>query len=179
MNILKKCMLLFTILCTGIATTSCGSDEDEKNEPDITTGKWTEVTFAGTTTTYPVSSPESKFTTEVSTYTYSMTENGTFAIAINKAKFLGNMPELDMQFNDIEVYDNSSNPNNLYFRNEALTPEIGGRPFPTYPISDLTSTMHRALTGNELKATSVELRFICTFRDTPYQVIFNGTPAVK
>ncbi len=144
---------------------SCGDDNEEKPTP-VPTEK---VVYGGTTVTYPVADESQVYESTRGTYEveYSTTDK-TAVLLINNANFLEGMPPLGtMSFPGINWAADNAN-NGFMLQKDALTPEIANRPFPAFPISNLTAF--------EVPGKSLELTFICNYKNTPYQVTFSGTP---
>lgn len=155
------------------ATSSCGSDDNETPEPAPTPNPGgSQLVFKGTTTTYPVDTPENLYTSTKSTYTVTVAKDAQSAVmGILDADFLQGMPPLgEMIFQPIEcIFD--ANVNTLFLNASSITPEIAGRPFPAFPITDYTATI--------VPDKNARISFVCTYRGTPYTVNFSGTSAVK
>ena len=159
--------LLFIIAILPLA--SCGNDDEPEPAPAPNPGG-SEFIFSGTTTTYPVDAPESIYTSTKSTYTVAVAKDVESAVmCIQNADFLQGMPQLgEMLFQPITCsFDETANT--LSLSSSAITPEIAGRPFPAFPITDYTATL--------IPGKSISLTFICTYRGTPYSVNFTGTQA--
>ena len=157
--------LLFIIAILPLA--SCGNDDEPEPAPAPNPGG-SEFIFSGTTTTYPVDAPESIYTSTKSTYTVAVAKDVESAVmCIQNADFLQGMPQLgEMLFQPITCsFDETANT--LSLSSSAITPEIAGRPFPAFPITDYTATL--------IPGKSISLTFICTYRGTPYSVNFTGT----
>lgn len=150
-----------------ISSTSCGNNDDNNvDEPETPTT--TTINYTGDTVTYPIDDATSTYTSSVGIYRVTLdTETSTATLEIENANFLAGMPTLDvMSFNNITYTTNGSE---IQLQSEALTPEIAGRPFPAFPITQLTGTLKPNV--------ALQLSFICTYRSTPYQVTFTGTPS--
>lgn len=159
--------LLFIIAILPLA--SCGNDDEPEPAPAPNPGG-SEFIFSGTTTTYPVDAPESIYTSTKSTYTVAVAKDVESAVmCIQNADFLQGMPQLgEMLFQPITCsFDETANT--LSLSSSAITPEIAGRPFPAFPLTDYTATL--------IPGKSISLTFICTYRGTPYSVNFTGTQA--
>lgn len=163
---------LFLAILTPVLA-SCG--DDEENTPDSPQIQ-KENYFKGTTTTFPVDNPSSVYTSDKSTYLVTLDpESNKASISIENADFLQGMPQLGvMTFNSLTYsVDNEATDENgtavVKLKCEALDPEIANRPFPAFPITDLSATM--------LTDKSLSLTFICTYRGTPFTVKFKGSPA--
>ena len=149
--------LLFIIAILPLA--SCGNDDEPEPAPAPNPGG-SEFIFSGTTTTYPVDAPESIYTSTKSTYTVAVAKDVESAVmCIQNADFLQGMPQLgEMLFQPITCsFDETANT--LSLSSSAITPEIAGRPFPAFPITDYTATL--------IPGKSISLTFICTYRGTP------------
>lgn len=165
-----RSLIIPVMLCVCPLLTSCGDDDepDPMPEPEVPE---LNLTFAGNTVTYPTANPSSTYTSAVGTYRFEVDEsNSTARLYIENANFLENMPQLGvMEFGGISfAMTANGNERVATFACDALTPEIAGRPYPAFPITDLEATMR--------PGKSLELNFICTFRNTPFQVTFTGTP---
>ena len=131
--------LLFIIAILPLA--SCGNDDEPEPAPAPNPGG-SEFIFSGTTTTYPVDAPESIYTSTKSTYTVAVAKDVESAVmCIQNADFLQGMPQLgEMLFQPITCsFDETANT--LSLSSSAITPEIAGRPFPAFPITDYTATL--------------------------------------
>lgn len=145
---------------------SCDDNKPDQEPTEIIPSKI--IVYAGTTETYPISDPTDKYTSEKGTYyfTYNV-DDQTASLAINNADFLQGMPELGvMTFPEISWI---AKDKAIVLKKDALTPEIAGRPFPAFPISDFNAT--------EKIGESLSISFICDYRGVPYQVTFSGTPS--
>ena len=168
-NNLKHLLRYFLLFLIAFPLTSCGDDDDTNDEIQTIPR---ENLFAGTTTTFPVEDPSSVYESSKSTYMVTLNDNGTAVVSINNADFLQGMPELGvMNFRGIKYsIDNSDKESPVITLScTELTPEIGERPFPAFPITELTATMH--------PGKKITLSFVCTYRTTPYKVSFTGVPA--
>lgn len=165
--------LLFTAMIVMLPLVSaCGSDDDEPEpqpEPETTA---IDATYTGTTVTTHSDDPSTAFTSTSGTYRFVPGKDGKKAtLCIENAHFIDGMPELGMmEFKGISytIKNNGTAKAVATFSCDALTPEIANRPFPAFPITDLTATMH--------PGKSLELNFVCTFRGTPFSVEFTGVP---
>jgi len=177
MKILNKISTGFFTIALSIATCACGNSEEPEPEPTPTPEPAIDATFTGTTVTAPVNAPDDIYTSTTGTYRFTIDENAnTATLYIQNANFLQGMPQLgEMAFPNItysitrdDANDNTSSITTISFTSDALTPEIADRPFPAFPITDLTATMH--------PGKSLEVNFVCTYRGTPYTVSFAGQP---
>lgn len=84
-------------------------------------------------------------------------------IYIYNAKFLGNMPSLNMVFEDVDL---SISAGEYVLSSESLIPTCAGVPFPSFPISKLKGTLDFS--------KGMSLEFHCDFRGTDYTVNFDG-----
>lgn len=158
------------ITCLILPVASCGSEEDDPAPAPAPNPGGSELAFTGKTTTYPVAEPENIYTSTRSTYTITVAKDAKSAVmGILDADFLQGMPALgEMVFQPIEcAFDADSNT--LTLSAEEITPEIAGRPFPAFPISDYAATV--------VPGKSIRISFICNYRGTPFSVNFTGTPA--
>lgn len=143
------------------------SDDDANNTPVL--GPMENMFYKGITITYPVEHPEQRYESERSMYKlhYSK-ETKTAVLYIEDADFLEGMPSLGvMEFKDL-AFEQENKDNLFKFQKDNLIPEIGGRPFPAFPISSLV--------GYEKVGEKLEVKFICDYRNIPMQVSFTGTP---
>lgn len=153
-------------MSAGFMFTACGDDDPEPETPQLVLDA--ENLFAGTTLTWPVDDPSSVYTAQrASTYNVVFNDDkSTASIVITDADFLNGMPALDpMTFPGISYLVTGDH---VTLQCEALIPEIGGRPFSAFPISDVDAKL--------VPEKSLILTFICDYRGTPYVVSFNGTP---
>lgn len=156
-------------VCLIIPVASCGSEDEPEPAPAPNPGG-SELIFKGKTSTSPVADPENIYTSTKSTYYISISDDAESAVmTIADADFLQGMPALgEMLFQPITCSFNSET-NTLTLEADAITPEIAGRPFPAFPISDYSATV--------VPGKSVRINFICNYRGTPYNVTFTGSPA--
>lgn len=84
-------------------------------------------------------------------------------IYLFNAKFLSNMPSLNLVFPDVPF---TVSEGVFLLASEALTPEYNGVPYPSFPISQLNGTL-------DFKA-GMKLAFHCNFRGSDYSVEFDG-----
>lgn len=143
-------------------------DHDEEPEPPVPdTPINTDARYGGPTRTWPLTDPSDIYESSAGTYYIDCQESdNTLSLHIVNANFLAGMPELgEMTFPGIAY--SIDDDGNISFESEALLPEIAGRPFSAFPISDLK--------GSCTSGSSLEVNFICTYRGTPYQVEFAGT----
>lgn len=84
-------------------------------------------------------------------------------IYLFNAKFLGNMPSLNLVFPDVPF---TVSGGIFSFVSDALTPEYNGVPYPSFPISQLKATL-------DFKE-GMKLTFHCNFRGSDYSVEFDG-----
>lgn len=156
-------------VCLIIPVASCGNEDEPEPAPAPNPGG-SELIFKGKTTTNPVSDPENIYTSTKSTYTISVSDDAKSAVmVIADADFLQGMPALgEMLFQPITCKFNAET-NTLALAAEAITPEIAGRPFPAFPISNYSATV--------IPGKSIRINFICNYRGTPFSVNFTGTPA--
>lgn len=166
---LKHLLHYLMLLIIALPLASCGDDDDASDEaPAIPR----ENLFAGTTTTFPVEDPSSVYESTKSTYMVTLNDDGTAVVSINNADFLQGMPELGvMNFRGIKYSIDTTDKEApvVTLSCTELTPEIGERPFPAFPITELTATMN--------PGKNIVLSFVCTYRSTPYKVSFKGVPA--
>ena len=158
------------VMSLAISSTSCGNDDPEPDPAPAPNPAGTVLTYRGTTTTYPVTDPASIYTSTKSTYTVTVADDGKSAVmGILNADFLQGMPQLgEMIFQPIECSFNNAT-NILSLNADEITPEIANRPFPAFPITDYSATL--------VPGKTAAINFICTYRGTPYQVTFKGSPA--
>lgn len=168
-NNLKHLLRYLLLLLTVMPISSCGDDDDNFDEAREIPR---ENLFEGKTTTFPIEAPSSVYESSKSTYMVTLNDNGTAVVSINNADFLQGMPELGiMNFRGIRYSVGNADPESpvITLSCTELTPEIGERPFPAFPITELTATM--------VPGKKIDLSFICTYRTTPYKVTFKGVPA--
>lgn len=108
------------------------------------------------TTTLNLSDPSKVFTVDdystAPSYSLSFsTVSKKCSIKIDQAKFLEGMPALNMVFEDIPF---TANANEISYSIDALTPKIGGDPYPGFPITNLRGTFR--------PMTATSLNFDCT-----------------
>lgn len=147
------------------ALSSCGNDDDPDPVPDPVQ---TENIFSGVTQTWPVSDPSQVYTGQrKSTYNFHLdTDTRKASLVIAQADFLAGMPDVGkMTFPGID-FVTSDNVVKLSCAN--LLPEIAGRPFSAFPISNLQAKL--------VPGRSLKMQFVCTYRGVPYMVVFDGTP---
>jgi len=165
----KTLFFNLALILGAISVTSCGSDEPEPMpEPKPIDS---EMTFVGTTTTHPVDDPAAEFTSSTPSYSVVLDKKtNTASILIGKAQFIQGMPALDMDFKGISIVISD---NTVTFDCKKLTPEIAGRPFPQFPITDLDATL-KVSSDEGTHPTSLTLQFICTYKNTPFLITFSG-----
>ena len=158
---------LGVLLSVGAATAMVSCDDNDDPKPVVIPSDNT--VYVGKTVTYPKEDPEKVFESTRGTYSIEYDESDNTAVLnINNASFLQGMPELGvMSFTGIAWKADNANKG-FMLQKDALTPEIAGRPFPAFPISDFTAF--------EIPGESLEIKFICDYRNTPYVVTFEGTP---
>lgn len=171
MKLFKQVLLALAFVLPTCFVSSCGDDDEPEIKPEAIAS---EISFEGITTVHPTTDPSATFTTNASTYTFTLDEKNQVAdLKIGKAKFMEAMPELDMDFNDINY---TTIETAINFSCTALTPEIGGRPFPQFPITELSGVVKTSVVNNKYTPASIELTFICTWNGTPFNIVFKGTP---
>lgn len=85
-------------------------------------------------------------------------------IYIYNAKFLSNMPQLNMVFEDV-AFTVSGGATSLECA--SLVPKSGGIPFPSFPITNLK--------GEAEFSKGLSLEFNCDYRGSIYKVVFDGS----
>lgn len=83
----------------------------------------------------------------------------TADIYLYSAKFLGSMPSLNLEFPDVPY---SIKNGKIELECASLTPEYNGRPFPSFPITQLKGTLDYS--------AGMKLDFHCGFRGADYTV---------
>lgn len=86
-------------------------------------------------------------------------EDSTADIYLYSAKFLGNMPSLNLEFPDVPF---TVKDGKVVLEKDNLTPEYNNRPFDTFPISQLKATIDYA--------KGMTLDFHCGYRGADYTV---------
>lgn len=86
-------------------------------------------------------------------------ENSTANIYLYSAKFLGNMPSLNLEFPDVPFVVKDGN---VVLEKANLIPEYNNRPFDAFPISQLKATIDYA--------KGMTLDFHCGYRGADYTV---------
>lgn len=156
MNRLLKQSYLAVFIAMGASycLTSCDDKETSPELPSETT------IYEGLTTTWPVEDPEDIYESRQGTYqiAYNETEK-TAVLTITSPSFIQGMPAgIVMDFPTIN-WTFANKENILLLQKDNLIPEVMGRPFKQYAISNFTAT--------ENPGKTLHVEFICTFEQGP------------